>query len=117
MVFNSKCKHHKTKIPLKKSIYTSIYLSTYLSINAPESLEKNIDIQKEGFYQYTHTMKLIFPSKLLLEKLFCCFFPSAPPVLITNALLVLPVGQTPHLVCDHQLLNVSEELYSTDLCQ
>lgn len=78
MVFNSKCKRHKTKIPLKKSSYTSIYLSTYLSINAPESLGKNIDIQKDCFYQYTHTMKLIFPSKLLLVKLFCCFFSFCP---------------------------------------
>lgn len=121
--FSSKCKHCKKKKDpnfLKSNLSVHLFfclLFICLSINAPESLGKITDIQKDCFYQYIHSTRLFFLYKLLLVELFDCFFLPAPPVLITNALFVLPVGQIPHLVCDHQLLNVSKELYSTDLCQ
>lgn len=96
----------------KKNLF--IYLPIY---QCARKLEK----------KYRHSEKLLllvhphhrtdFPLQIITSEAVWLFFPSAPPVLITNALLVLPVGQTPHLVRDHQLLNVSEEIYSTDLCQ
>lgn len=107
--FNSKGKHHKKKIPLKKpkTYHLCICLSTYLPIYAPESSGK------------TKHHKTDFPLQIITSEAVWLVFPSVPPVRITSALLVLPwlVGQTPHLVCHHQLLNIREELYSTDLCQ
>jgi len=61
--------------------------------------------------------KTDFPFKNITSEAVLLFLTSAPPFLITDTLLVHPVGQTPHLVCNHQLSKVSEELYSTDLCQ
>lgn len=118
LFFNSKCKHHKTKIPFKKIVYLYIYLSMQQKF-----WEKKIYRYSERLLLSVHPQdKTDFLLQIITSEAVCLFiclsvFPSALLVLITNALLVIPVGQTPHLVCDHQLFNVSEELFSTDLCQ
>lgn len=113
MLFNSKCKHRKTKNSFKKNPTLSIQLASQLS----ENLGKNTDNQKRLLLPVHPGHKTFFALQIITSEAIWQFFAPAPPFLITNALLVLPIGYTPHLVCDHQLLNVSEELYSTDLCQ
>lgn len=109
LIPSASIKRQKTHLKKKSTLFN--YLAIY-----QKTWEKIQIIRKITFISAATPQKIL-PSKFLLVKLFGRFFPPAPPFLITNALLVLPVGYTPHLVCDHQLLNVSEELYSTDLCQ